>query len=97
LTAQEQYEKASKRGEFQWEVIEAGTYGESNTVDVEETILQGRVGKVTRRSSKEFESEVDNLSNYPFYDCNVFSSRSSARNWCERLIRKDVKNEQGKV
>ena len=93
MTAIEKYIQGSKRGEFQWNVIEAGTYGESNTVDVEETILEGRQGKITRHNLKEFEAEVDNLKVKPLnYDCNEFTSRKSARSWCERKIKNDIKS-----
>jgi len=93
MTAVEKYIQGSKRGEFEWNVVEAGTYGESNTVDVEETILDGRIGKITRHNAKEFEAEVENLRIKPLnYDCNEFTSRNSARNWCERKIRNDIKN-----
>jgi hypothetical protein len=70
MTAVEKYIQGSKRGEFEWNVVEAGTYGESNTVDIEEVILNGRIGKVIRNGSESFEAEVDNLHNEPFYDCN---------------------------
>ena len=84
------YWKGQSRGEFWWELIESGTYGDGNAVDVEETGLNGRNGKITRRSKYCFEAEVDNLENKPFYDEKEFTSRRSARLWVERMIRKDI-------
>ena len=94
MTAVEKYIQGSHRGEFEWNVIESGTYGESNTVDVEGTVLEGRTARVIRNNSKDFEAAVDNLHIDPFYDCTFKASRKSARNWCERIIRRDIKNER---
>jgi hypothetical protein len=79
-----------KCGEFQWCVIEAGEFGELNRVDIEETELQGRIGKIDRNSSKEFDAEVE-LKHSPYCTGDLFTSRNSARNWCERMIRNDIK------
>lgn len=85
------YLKGCKRGNFTWNCVESGTYGEGNSVDVEETILEGRSAKITRQNSDCFEAEIDNLNKDPFYDCREFTSRKSARNWCERTINNDIK------
>lgn len=84
------YIKGSKRGDFQWECTESGTYGEGNSVDVEHVSLKGRVASVTRCDSNCFEAEVDNLNSEPFYDEREFSSRLNARKWCERMIQRDI-------
>ena len=86
------YIKGSKRGEFQWECIESGENGFGNSVDVEETMLKGRVAKIRRCDVNEFEAEVDNLKSDLCYDEKTFSSRLNARKWCERLISEDIKN-----
>ena len=85
------YLKGCKRGEFTWECTESGTYGEGNSVDVEEVSLKGRVASITRCSSDCFEAEVDNLNHEPFYDECEFTSRLNARKWCEKMIRNDIK------
>lgn len=84
------YIKGCNRGEFQWNCIESGTYGEGNSVDVENVTLNDRWGTVTRNSSEEYSAEVDGLKNEPFYDEKEFSSRKSARKWVERLIVNDI-------
>lgn len=85
------YMKGCKRGKFTWECIESGTYGDGNAVDVEETNLEGRNAVIRRVANDCYEAEVD-LKNTPLYDEKEFTSRKSARNWCERLIKKDIQN-----
>lgn len=96
MTVIERYLKGCKRGEFTWGVDEAGEFGEANRVDVESTQLDGRVAKVTRNDVDSFTAEIDDLHNEPFYDCNEFTSRRSARSWCECMIRKDILGEVNK-
>jgi hypothetical protein len=91
MTAVEKYIQGSKRGEFEWNVVEVDEYGEANRVDVEETELQGRTAKINRNSSKEFDAEVE-LKHSPYCTGDLFTSRNSVRNWCERMIRNDIKN-----
>jgi len=85
------YLKGCSRGEFTWECVESGTYGDDNSVDVENTELEGRIASIRRCSSDCFEAEVNNLNNEPYYDEKEFTSRRSARNWCEKMIRNDIK------
>lgn len=85
------YLKGCKRGEFTWECVESGTYGEGNSVDVEEVSLKGRTASITRHSNDCFGAEVDNLNYDPYYDEYEFASRLNARKWCERMIRNDIK------
>ncbi len=87
------YLKGCKRGEFTWGCVESGTYGEGNSVDVEEVSLKGRTASIIRCGEYDFEAEVDNLNFEPFYDEKEFSSRLNARKWCERMIKKDIKKE----
>lgn len=89
MTIIERYLKSAKRGEFNWYVLEAGEFGESNSIDLEEVALKGRIGKIRRYGSKEYEAEVD-LLDEPFCDCKLFTSRLNARKWCERSIMKDI-------
>lgn len=84
------YLKGCKRGEFTWECAESGTYGDGRAVDVEETKLEQRRGLVRRFFSDSYVAEVD-LKNEPLYDEKEFTSRRAARNWCEQMIRKDMK------
>lgn len=86
------YLKGCNRGDFQWECVESGTYGDGNSVDVECVSLKERLGSVTRCGVDSFEAEVDNLKSSPFYDEKEFTSRKSARLWVERMIRKDINN-----
>ena len=81
----EAYLKGAKRGDFQWECIESG--GEGLSVDVEETELEKRYATIRRYDSKTYIAEVT-LKNG--YDENEFTSRNSARKWCEKLIKKDI-------
>lgn len=90
------YLKGCNRGEFQWECIDSGAYGEGS-VDVEIVKLKGRNGKVKRCSKDCFEVEVDDLKFDPLYDENEFTSRKSARLWVERLIKKDIEKEDNLV
>ncbi len=85
------YLKGCQRGQFNWSCIESGTYGDGNTIDKEETLLEGRIALITRRSSNCFEAEIDNLKNDPYYDEREFTSRLNARKWCEKMIRNDIK------
>ena len=81
------------RGEFQWECLESGTYGDGNSVDIESVNLKGRTARITRGGRDSFEVEVDNLKSNPHYDNGFFGTRHSARNWAERIIKKDIKQE----
>lgn len=85
------YLKGCKRGEFTWECIESGTYGEGNSVDREETNLKRRSALIRRCSSDCFEAEVDNLEHDPYYHEKEFTTRLNARKWCERMINNDIK------
>ena len=87
------YLKGCNRGDFQWECVESGTYGEGDSVDVECVELKGRHGSIRRCGSDCFEAEVDNLETEPFYDEKEFTSRKSARLWVERIIKKDISKE----
>lgn len=84
------YLKGCNRGQFQWDCVESGTYGDGNSVDVENVYLEGRCGSIKRLSNNEYEAEIDNLKNEPFYDFKEFASRRSARNWVEKMINKDI-------
>lgn len=86
------YLKGCKRGDFQWDCVESGTYGDGNSVDVENVSFQGRTAIVTRHGNDSFEAEVDNLQSKPYYDIKEFANRRSARNWAEKMIRIDIKN-----
>jgi len=86
------YLKGCDRGDFQWECVESGTYGDGNSVDVENSSLEGRSASVTRHGNDSYEAEVDNLQSEPYYDMKEFTSRRSARNWTEKMIRKDINN-----
>jgi len=87
------YINGCNRGEFQWECVESGTYGDGNSVDIESVFLKGRTASITRGGRDNFEVEVDNLKYTPFYDCGFFGTRRSARNWAEKTIKKDIKME----
>jgi len=87
------YLKGCNRGEFQWECVESGTYGEGNSVDNESVSLKGRTARITRGGRDSYEVEVDNLKYSPFYDCEFFGTRRSARNWAEKMIKKDISNQ----
>jgi len=87
------YLKGCKRGEFTWDCVESGTYGDGNSVDVENTDLEGRIAFIRRCSSDCFEAEIDNLDYEPHYDEKEFTSRRAARNWCEKMIRNDIKKD----
>ena len=87
------YIKGCDRGEFQWECAESGTYGEGNSVDIESVSLKGRTASITRGGRDNFEVEVDNLKYEPLYDVGFFGNRRSARNWAEKMIKKDIKME----
>jgi len=84
------YLKGCERGEFTWKCIESGTYGDGNSVDVENTSLEGRIATIRRCSSNCFEANVDNLNNEPHYDEKEFTKRINARKWCEKMIRNDI-------
>jgi len=73
------------------------TNGDGNSIDVEEVILEGRVGKVTRLNANEYEVYVDGLKHEPFYDENTVSSRLNARKWCEKMLRNDVKLDKEEI
>jgi len=87
------YIKGCDRGEFQWECVESGTYGEGNSIDVESVSLKGRTASVTRHGRDNFEVEVDSLKYVPLYDVGFFGTRRSARNWAEKMIKKDISNQ----
>ena len=69
-----------------WECVSATFNGK---VEVEQAYKQGRCATISTYGG-DFEAEVD-LKN----DCDIkeFTSRSAARNWCERLIKKDIECE----
>jgi len=79
------YLDGAKRGDFQWECIESG--GDGVAVDVEETELKKRYATIRRFDSKTFLAEVTLEDGY---DEKEFTSRGKARQWCEKLIKKDI-------
>ena len=80
------YLDGAKRGDFQWECIESG--GDGAAVDVEETVLKRRYATIRRFDSKTFLAEVTLEDGY---DEKEFTSRGKARQWCEKMIRNDIK------
>jgi hypothetical protein len=88
----EAYLKGCKRGEFEWYCVESGTYGDGNSVDTEEVNLKGRGASIYRHACDLFQAEVDDLNAEPFYAEKEFTTRRSARKWCEKIIQKDIKD-----
>ena len=83
------YLEGCNRGDFQWECVESGGYG-NGSVNVECVSLKGRQGKIKRCSRNCFEAEIDDLKDKPIYDEKEFTSRKAARLWVERMIKKDI-------
>lgn len=68
-----------------WQVLEYGDFGK---IILEEAIMYGMIGKV-RNIDGEFEAEFESKEE-PFYLIKTFRSKKSAKDWCERMIRKYV-------
>jgi len=80
-----QYLKGIEGRYLPWECVESTMNGE---VILEQAYKEDRSASI-RKYGSEFEAEV-NLNN----DCDIkeFSTRRGARDWCERLIKKDIEN-----
>ena len=87
------YFKSANSGYLKWEVIEANF----NSVDHEESVRGKRIANIRRIGDNNFIADVDNLENEPIYDEKDFTSRRSARKWCERLIKKDEKTSKTNI
>lgn len=80
------YLKAADRGDFQWSPIDTDAW--TGQVISEECEYKGKGcnTKITRTSKDEYEIEIT-LDNEPYYICDYRSSRRSAREYVERIIR----------
>lgn len=82
-----QYLKGTKGRYLPWHCVESAMNGE---VVLEQAYKYDRCASI-RKYGDEFEAEIDLL-----IDCDIkeFASRNSARNWCERLIKKDIEENE---
>ena len=82
------YIKAANRGDFQYEVAECDDYG---GISVEECKYKGKGlnATITKIDKNEYEVEVDDLLNEPFYICQTRSSKRLARELLEKIIIND--------
>ena len=82
------YIKAADRGDFQYEVAECDDYG---GIMVEECKYKGKGlnATITKVDKNEFQIEIDDLFNAPFYICQSRSSKRLARELLERVIIND--------
>jgi hypothetical protein len=96
----EKYLQNADRGDFQWQCVETTDGYGMGGVKVEVVSLKGREATITREDSDEF--EVDIMLKHPidYQGENTYevidyrTSRKSARNLAERLIRKDIKKDE---
>ena len=84
------YIKAANRGDFQYEVAECDDCG---GIAVEECKYKGKGlnAMITKRDNNEYEIEIYDLFNEPFYICQTRSSKRLARELLERVIINDRK------
>ena len=68
-----------------WRVTDYADFGK---IMCEEVIVCGMIGKI-RNLDDEFEAEFESKEE-PFYLIKTFRSKKSAKDWCERMIRKYV-------
>lgn len=81
------YVKAANRGDFQWYPLEEDDW--TGRIIAEGCDYKGKgAGVRISGSDGEFEVEID-LDNEPTYICDTRSSRRSAREFAERIIRND--------
>ena len=89
----EKYLKSANRGNFQYSCIETtDSYG-CGGCKVEEVTYEGRHAKITKYGLNEFECEID-LKNEPYYIIEIRANRSNARNFVEKIIMNDIKNNE---
>lgn len=82
------YIKAANRGDFHYEVAECDAYG---GILVEECTYKGKGlnATITKMATNEYEIEIGDLLNEPFYICQTRSSKRLAREFLERMIVND--------
>ena len=82
------YIKAANRGDFQYEVAECDDY---DGILVEECKYKGKGlhATITKVDKNEFQIEIDDLFNAPFYICQSRSCKRLARELLERVIIND--------
>lgn len=66
-----------------WKVTDYADFGK---IMREETIMYGIVGQIVN-DTDEFEASIT-MKTEPYYLVTTFRTKRSAKNWCERMIRK---------
>ena len=69
-----------------WNVIEYGDFG---AIAKEEYLCKKRVGHVIKEHEKSFCAEVT-LKHHPYVEVKIYTTKRSAKAWCEKMIKKDV-------
>lgn len=90
MTIEEKYIKSADRGDFQYQVLELDNC--TGKILVEECLYKCKAIGIIRNSCEEYEVEVDDLENEPLYIFQIRSSRKSARELLEKIIKNDKLN-----